>query len=66
MAKTLCFCRRYMISPESANYVRDGIPMCSAATCQKVAEHRVAREQHRPAFVVFDDGRPDETKESLS
>ena len=39
---TLCFCRRFRIDPEEATFVKNGIPLCSASTCQKVKEHREA------------------------
>lgn len=35
-----CACDAYFIDNEHATYVREGVPLCSAATCQKVKEHR--------------------------
>lgn len=37
--KVRCFCGQYMLDPEHALYVRDGIPLCSSATCQQVAKN---------------------------
>lgn len=38
--KVACFCKRYLIDPGNATYVKNGIPMCNQATCDKVREHR--------------------------
>lgn len=51
-----CHCHRYLVNPEHATYVKNGVPMCAAATCQKVQEHRAREQQlHRPPFVVFEE-----------
>lgn len=50
MAMVLCFCQRFRINPENATYVRNGVPLCNAATCQKVQEHREARALRRTPF----------------
>lgn len=47
MARVACYCKRYLINPEHATYVKNGIPMCNENTCQKVAEHREARNLRR-------------------
>lgn len=47
MARVACYCKRYLINPENATYVKNGIPMCNEATCQKVKEHRDARNLRR-------------------
>lgn len=38
--RVLCACGAYKINPESATYVRNGVPMCHEETCRKVAERR--------------------------
>lgn len=59
MSTVMCFCRRYKINPENATFVKNGVPMCCAATCQKVKEHREARELRRVPFADDNDYIPE-------
>jgi hypothetical protein len=40
-----CACKIYLIDPEHSSFVRDGIPLCGAATCEKVREHQHMRRE---------------------
>lgn len=55
----LCYCGRFRLNPERANYVKNGAPMCAPWTCQKVAEHR-KREHLDLSRVPFFDEEPDD------
>jgi hypothetical protein len=57
MARVLCFCGRYMLNPERANFVKNGVPMCSQWTCQKVQEHR-KRETLDLSRVIGEEEQP--------
>lgn len=55
--RVLCYHGRYHINPENSTHVKDGVPLCNAATCQQVLAHRQARDLRRVphADVEFDD-----------
>lgn len=41
--RVACACGIYLIEANNATYVRNGVPLCNEATCQKVREHRNLR-----------------------
>lgn len=45
-----CYCKRYLINPENATHVKNGVPMCHEHTCAKVKEHREAMALRRTPF----------------
>lgn len=49
-----CLCGVYRLNPENATYVREGVPLCHAATCQKVAEHRHVARVPEPSYAARD------------
>lgn len=56
-----CFCKRYLVNPENATYVKDGVPMCNAATCDKLKEHREDMALRRVPY--FDETEADRVAE---